>query len=243
MGSCELCCSTRRICWCTGSKWGWKNHSFPFDTWSDKTTRGGTIGLWKKPTRGSPRVGYVPQRRPIDQQLNIEALELVRLGIHSNQWGFALPKEARLEQTKALEALEQVDAVDLAHRPLGQLSGGELQRIFLAQALIGKPNLLLLDEPLANLDIRREVELIRLIAKVAKSEDVAVLLIAHDINPLLPVVDRLIYFVNGQVANGSPEKIITNKTLSNLYGAPIEVLRDSRGRLAVLGTEEAVHHE
>ncbi|MEI9914003.1 MAG: ATP-binding cassette domain-containing protein [Candidatus Saccharibacteria bacterium] len=195
------------------------------------------------PKRGSPRVGYVPQRRPVDQQLKLEALELVRLGVSGDQWGFASPRQARAERASAMEALRQVDAVDLAHRSLGQLSGGELQRIFLAQALIGKPDLLLLDEPLANLDIRREVELIHLITKVAKTENVAVLLIAHDINPLLPVVDKLIYFVNGQVANGPPDKIITNKTLSNLYGAPIEVLSDSRGRLAVLGTEEATHHE
>lgn len=204
---------------------------------------GGDLKVFgQSPKRGSSRVGYVPQRRPIDQEMNLEALELVRLGIRSNKWGFATPKQAIDERSEAMHALEQVDAVDLAHRPLGQLSGGELQRIFLAQALTGKPDLLLLDEPLANLDIRREVELIRLIAKVAKTDNVAVLLIAHDINPLLPVIDRLIYFVNGQVANGTPDKIITNKTLSSLYGAPIEVLRDSRGRLAVLGTEETVHH-
>jgi len=208
-----------------------------------KPESGGLKLFGQIPRRGSPRIGYVPQRRPIDQQLKIEALELVRVGISGNLWGFASPKQARSERARAIDALKQVDAVELAHQPLGQLSGGELQRIFLAQALIGKPDLLLLDEPLANLDIRREVELIHLISKVAKTENVAVLLIAHDINPLLPVVDRLIYFVNGQVANGTPDKIITNKTLSNLYGAPIEVLSDSRGRLAVLGTEEAAHHE
>ena len=131
----------------------------------------------------------------------------------------------------------------MAHRPLGQLSGGELQRVFLAQALVGQPDLLLLDEPLANLDIRRETELVNLIARVAKSQNVAVLLIAHDINPLLPVVNRLIYVVNGRIATGKPSEIITTKALTELYEAPIEVCVFSRGRLAVLGTEEAMHHD
>jgi zinc/manganese transport system ATP-binding protein len=123
------------------------------------------------------------------------------------------------------------------------LSGGELQRVFLAQALVGKPELLLLDEPLANLDIRRESELVRLVSQVAKSQHVAIMLIAHDINPLLPFVDRIIYVVNGRIASGKLEDIVTTKALSALYDAPVEVLRDSRGRVAVLGTEEAAHHE
>jgi zinc/manganese transport system ATP-binding protein len=195
------------------------------------------------PRRGNPRIGYVPQRHPIDRELRIEALELVRLGVNGRSWGFASPAQAQLEREQALQALQMVDAESLARRPLGQLSGGELQRVFLAQALVGKPDLLLLDEPLANLDIRRETELVHLVADVAKAHNVTVLLIAHDINPLLPVVDRLIYAVNGRIATGAPDRIITTKALSELYGAPVEVLRDSRGRLAVLGTEEAVHHD
>jgi zinc/manganese transport system ATP-binding protein len=194
------------------------------------------------PRRGNPRIGYVAQRHPIDSELRIEAVELVRLGVNGQNWGFARPGQARLERNQALRALQTVDAENLAHRPLGQLSGGELQRVFLAQALVGQPDLLLLDEPLANLDIRRETELINLVAGVAKTHNVAVLLIAHNINPLLPVVDRLIYVVNGRIATGTPDKIITTKSLSELYGAPVEVLRDSHGRLAVLGTEEATHH-
>ncbi len=195
------------------------------------------------PGRGNPRIGYVAQRHPVDSELRIEALELVRLGINSQRWGFALPNQAKTERHQARQALQMVDAENLARRPLGQLSGGELQRVFLAQALVGQPDLLLLDEPLANLDIRRETELVNLIASVAKTKTIAVLLIAHDINPLLPVVNRLIYVVNGRIATGHPKDIITSKTLSALYGAPVEVLHGSHGRLAVLGTEEAVHHD
>lgn len=195
------------------------------------------------PRRGNPRIGYVSQRRLIDDQFNIEVLEVVRMGLNGTKWGFALPSTARQERKQALAALNSVDSVNLAQRPLGQLSGGELQRVLLAQALVGKPEILLLDEPLANLDIRRETELVRLIASVAKNEKVTILLIAHDLNPLLPVVDRLIYVVNGKLATGKPKEIVTSKKLSELYGAPIEVLRDKRGRIAVLGTEEAAHHE
>jgi zinc/manganese transport system ATP-binding protein len=199
--------------------------------------------LGENPRRGNPRIGYIPQRRPIDDEVRLEALEFVRLGVSGTRWGFALPDQARAERQQAMQALAAVDGQELAPRLVGQLSGGELQRVFLAQALVGKPDLLLLDEPLANLDIRRQTELVKLIADVVKSQHVAVLLIAHDINPLLPVVDRLIYAVNGRIATGKTDEIITTKALSELYGAPVEVLKDSHGRLAVLGTEEAAHHD
>jgi len=195
------------------------------------------------PRRGNPHIGYVPQRRPIDDEMRIAAIELVRLGLCGTRWGFDTPKAVHRERKQALQALAAVDAESLAERLLGELSGGELQRIFLAQALVGKPDLLLLDEPLANLDIKRETELVQLVGQVARSQHVAVMLIAHDINPLLPVVDRLIYVVNGHVATGTLEEVVTNERLSALYDAPVEVLRDSRGRIAVLGTEEAAHHE
>ncbi len=194
------------------------------------------------PTRGNSRIGYVPQRPYIDAESRIEVIEYVRLAISGTKLGFSLG-HAEDERDQALEALASVGASNLAHRSLSELSGGELQRIFFAQALVSKPDLLLLDEPLANLDIRRESELIRLISKVVKKQNIAVLLIAHDINPLLPVVNRIIYIANGKVASGKPEEIVTSKKLSELYGSPIEVLRGSKGQLAVLGVEEALHHD
>jgi len=141
-----------------------------------------------------------------------------------------------------MEALRTVGAEELAHRPLGALSGGELQRVFLAEALIGKPDLLLLDEPLANLDMRRESNFVNLINDVVRSRNVTVLLIAHNINPLLPVLDRVVYVANGHIANGKPSDVLTSKSLTDLYDIPIEVLKDSRGRLAIIGMEEPVDH-
>lgn len=111
-----------------------------------------------RPKRGNPRIGYVPQRHSVDSETMIEALEIVRLGLTGNRWGFDSPTEAKSGRDEAFAAIEAVGASALAHRPLGLLSGGEAQRIFLAQALVGNPDILLLDEPLANLDIRRESE-------------------------------------------------------------------------------------
>jgi len=196
-----------------------------------------------KPKRGDLRIGYVPQRRSINDDSRIEALEYVRLGISGYKFGFSLFKQSKNERRMAYQALVDVDAQNLAHRALSELSGGELQRIFLAQALVSKPNLLLLDEPLANLDMRREMQLIQLVSDIVSKQNIATILIAHDINPLLPVVDKIIYIVNKKIAIGKPIDIITSAKLSEMYKAPIEVIRGSKGQLAVLGVEEAIHHE
>ncbi len=191
----------------------------------------------RTPRRGNPDIGYVPQRHLIDRETGVEARELVRLGLDGHRWGIG---SAHYEE--AFEALRAAGAGDLARRPLAALSGGELQRVFLAEALIGKPKMLLLDEPLANLDLRREADFVRLINEVVRSQGVTVLLIAHNINPLLPVLDRIIYIANGRIATGAPSEVLTSETLTDLYGIPIEVLRDSRGRIAVLGMEESAEH-
>lgn len=193
------------------------------------------------PHRGNRRIGYVPQQHPIDREMGIEALQLVRLGLDGNRWGVGFGAAHRGTE-EAMEALRTVGAEELAHRPLGALSGGELQRVFLAEALIGKPDLLLLDEPLANLDMRRESNFVNLINDVVRSRNVTVLLIAHNINPLLPVLDRVVYVANGHIANGKPSDVLTSKSLTDLYDIPIEVLKDSRGRLAIIGMEEPVDH-
>jgi len=206
----------------------------------------GTLSIFgEKPKKGNKKIGYVPQRHLVDSEVGIEALEIVRLVSCGHFWGFDTPNTAKRERAKALEALRDVGAEELAHRSLGSLSGGELQRVFLAQALSGNPELLLLDEPLANLDIRREGEMVQLIKSVVEKRGVTVLLIAHNINPLLPVLDRVLYVANGRIAAGDPVEVMTSESLSNLYSSPVEVLRDSCGRIAIIGAEEGVchHHE
>ena len=163
------------------------------------------------------KIGYVPQRHTFNSDSMIEALEIVRLGINGRKMGFSLPATARREKEAAFEMLKIVGAQDLAHRPLGALSGGELQRIFLAQALVGNPDILFLDEPLASLDIRRENEFVKLIKKIAQERNITVLLIAHNINPLLPVLNKVIYVANHRVLVGDAKRgfyfRILNKTL------------------------------
>ncbi len=208
--------------------------------------RSGEILLFgKKPEKGNKRIGYIPQRHIVDTGTTIEALEIVRLGACNCRWGFDLPAKAKAERDEALKALRAVGAEEFAHRPLVSLSGGELQRVFLAQALVGNPELLLLDEPLANLDIRRENEMVQLVKEIARSRGVTVLLIAHNINPLLGALDTAIYVAGGKVVAGKPEEVLTSEALSKLYGSEVEVLRDSRGRVAILGVEnnDLHHHE
>lgn len=201
---------------------------------------GGTLKVFgEEAHRGSARIGYIPQRHQIDSYSRVAACEFLRLGLDGHRWGFSWggPDLARVRAI-----LKTVGAADLATRPLGALSGGELQRIFLAQALIGQPELLLLDEPLANLDMKREADFVRLIKEVVKAQGVTALLITHNINPLLPVLDRVIYLANGRVTTGRPEEVLTSATLSRIYDIPVEVLRDSQGRLAIIGIEETTHH-
>ncbi len=202
---------------------------------------GGSIAVFgAPPRRGNARIGYVPQRHSIDAEVTTEALELVRLGFSGGHWGMSL--FAKDDYEAAWEALKAADAEGLAHRSLGELSGGELQRVFLAEALVSEPDLLLLDEPLSNLDIRRERELVQLVDRVVRSRNVTALLIAHNINPLLPVLDKVIYMANGRIRIGTPEEVLTSESLTELYQTPIEVLRDSKGNIAVIGIEEDPHH-
>jgi zinc/manganese transport system ATP-binding protein len=199
---------------------------------------GGTLDVFgTAPKRGNPKIGYVPQHHVIDEESHIESLELVRLGVSGKKWGFSI--NSRDDMVAAKSALEGVGGTDLAHRPLAELSGGELQRIFLAEAIVSNPELLLLDEPLSNLDIKRERDLLRLVDHVVRSRSVAAMLIAHNINPLLPYLDKVIYIANGKVAGGAPAEVFNSKTLSELYDTDVEVLRDSKGNLAIVGIEGA----
>jgi len=199
----------------------------------------GSIRIFNDPPkRGNPRIGYVPQRHLIDSETNIECLELVHLALCGHLWGFHLSSKTGREA--AFVALEAVGAEELAHRPLSVLSGGELQRIFLAEALVSNPDILLLDEPLSSLDIRRANELVQLVNGVVRTRKVTALLVAHDINPLLPYLDKVVYIANGKVATGKPHDVLTSERLSALYEIHVEVIRDSRGNVAIIGIED--HH-
>jgi zinc/manganese transport system ATP-binding protein len=125
---------------------------------------------------------------------------------------------------------------------VGKVSGGEQQRLLLAQALVGRPRLLVLDEPLSHLDVRNQRAMVQLIGEVARERGLTVLLIAHDVNQLLAHIDHVLYIAQGKLAMGKPEDIITSARLTEIYSSPVEVIKDSRGRLFVVGLEEEVSH-
>ncbi len=129
-----------------------------------------------------------------------------------------------------------------AHRPIGELSGGEQQRLLIAQALAPRPRLLILDEPLDSLDLPNQAAVAALVSRIARQEEVAVLLVAHDVNPLLAYLDRVVYLAGGRALAGPVREVISAQTLSMLYGVAIEVLQASDGRLVVVGAPEAPHH-
>ncbi len=188
-------------------------------------------------------IGYLPQRRTFDASLRIRGLDVVRLGLDGDRWGLPVPgRRSRAAAARVHEMVELVGAGAYADRPIGELSGGEQQRLLIAQALARRPRLLLLDEPLDSLDLPNQAAIAALIGRICREEDVAVIMVAHDVNPILAYLDRVIYLGHGGAAAGTPHEVITSATLTSLYGTPIEVLTTSDGRLVVVGQPEAPAH-
>jgi zinc/manganese transport system ATP-binding protein len=196
--------------------------------------------LGQRPGASNAAVGYLPQRRAFDPGVRIRGIDIVRLGLDGHRWGLPLPnplgrRRARAGRERVEELITLVDAQGYARRPIGQCSGGEQQRLLIAQALVRRPRLLILDEPLDGLDVTSQLAISGLIQRVCRLEGVAVLMVTHDVNPILSVIDQVIYLAHGQAVTGPPQRVITAETLTRLYGTPIEVLRDSAGRAVVVG--------
>jgi zinc/manganese transport system ATP-binding protein len=210
-------------------------------------TEGRVTVFGKRVRRGNDEVGYLPQRRSFDADLRIRGLDLVRLGLDGARWGLPLPFADRLLAGGAAarrvdEVIRLVGAEGYARRSIGELSGGEQQRLLIAQALVAGARMLLLDEPLESLDLNNQQAISGLVRRICHEEQVTVLLVAHDVNPILPFLDRVVYVAQGQVVAGAPDEVIRTETLTRLYGAPVEVLRTSDGRLVVVGQHEPVSH-
>lgn len=203
--------------------------------------------LGARPGARGNRIGYLPQRRAFDAGLRIRGVDMVSLGLDGARWGTPVPGLTRLltprrfaERRRRLEhVIEVVGAADYAQRPIGGCSGGEQQRLLIAQALIRRPEVLLLDEPLDSLDVPSQAGTCALVSEICRRERVAVIMVAHDVNPILPYLDRVIYIARGSAVIGTPEEVITADQLSALYGIPIDVLRDRAGRLFVVGQPDA----
>ncbi|MET9414894.1 metal ABC transporter ATP-binding protein [Streptomyces klenkii] len=197
--------------------------------------------LGSRPGQANHRIGYLPQRRSFDASMRIRGVDVVRMGLDGDRWGVPLPlpgPRRRAVRARVDEVVELVGASAYAHRPIGQCSGGEQQRLLIAQALVRLPQLMLLDEPLDSLDLSHQGEVAALIGRICHREGVAVVMVAHDVNPILHHLDKVLYLAEGGSATGTPEEVITSATLTRLYGARVEVLRASDGRLVVVGRPE-----
>ena len=168
-------------------------------------------------------IGYVPQKIQLDPDMPVRARDLVGLGLDGQRLGLPLPSAGR--RARIDEMLHAVGAAQFGDARVGNLSGGEQQRVLIAHALISRPELLLLDEPLANLDIASEQEVVALLGRIAREQQIAVLISAHDMNPLLPVMDRIIYLAAGRAASGTTEEVVRTEVLSALYGQHVDVIR------------------
>lgn len=176
-------------------------------------------------------LGYVPQRVHLDPDVPMRAWDFVALGLDAHRYGFARRTKEQRELVDRM--LHDVDADHFANARVGSLSGGEQQRVLIAHALISHPSLLLLDEPLANLDPHSVQEIVALLHRVASEQKVAVLLSAHEMNSLLPVMDRIVYLTNGRAASGTTDEVVRSEVLSALYGHHVDVLK-LHGRVLVV---------
>jgi zinc/manganese transport system ATP-binding protein len=203
--------------------------------------RGTARVLGHAPGARGGEIGYLPQRRHFDAGTPVRGIDLVRLGLDGARWGVPL-RRSRERDARVRETLELVGASEYAARPIGSLSGGEQQRLLIAQALVSRPRMLLLDEPLDSLDLPNQRAVAALLERICRDQRVTVLLVAHDVNPLLHHLDRVVYFGGGSAVVGAPRDVITADALTRLYAVPVEVLEASDGRLVVVGTPEAPAH-
>lgn len=185
-------------------------------------------------TRRGRNIGYVPQKILIEPDAPLRARDLVALGLDGGRLGPRLPSRSRRRAVD--EMLAAVDATRFADERVGTLSGGEQQRVLIGHALISRPRLLLMDEPLANLDLRAGQEIVELTSRLAREHGVAVLLSAHDINPLLPVMDKVVYLAGGRAVSGTTGEVVRSDVLTALYRHPVSVLRVDERILVVAGS-------
>ena len=176
----------------------------------------------RPPRRGDAQIGYMPQVRTMLPDLRVRGLDFIASALNGERWG--VPSLSRIDRKMIEETLAAVGARDLAMRPLAEMSGGERQRLLLAQALLGEPRLLLLDEPLISLDHRYQEAVVELVKKFARQRGITVLFSAHELNQLIGALDRVLYLGNGRAALGTVSEVITGPVLSQLYGTEIEVV-------------------
>jgi zinc/manganese transport system ATP-binding protein len=198
----------------------------------------------KRGQRGNRRIGYIPQNRAMDTGLPLRGRDLLHFGLDGHEFGLPhLPfsKHTREHKRRVERMIEAIGASAFANKTVGTLSGGELQRLRVGQAVIGEPRLILADEPLSALDLHQQKTIAELLDRERREHEAAVLFVTHDVNPVLDMVDRVLYLANGKFSIGIPDEVLRSDVLSELYGTPVDVVRN-QGRIVVVGTHEHDHH-
>jgi zinc/manganese transport system ATP-binding protein len=196
----------------------------------------GTIEFLGEPVgRGSRRIGYIPQQKLLEPGTPLRARDLVAFGVNGHRWGLPITSRAVRRQVDGI--LEAVGATEFANVPVATLSGGEQQRVRVGQSIAGNPSLLLCDEPLISLDLNHQRQVSELIDEQRRAINTAVVFVTHDVNPILGMVDRVLYLAGGRFRVGTPDEVLRSEVLSYMYDTPVEVIR-SRGRIVVLGAPE-----
>jgi len=203
----------------------------------DELSAGSATIYDKSPSRGNNYIGYVPQQRTFDADIPIRGVDLVELGLNGHKWGMLNLNSRNKNQVNRI--IKEIGASDYAQRPLGKLSGGEQQRLRIAQALVSDPKILICDEPFLSLDLKNQEAVSDLINKYRKKNNTTVLFVTHDINPIINIVDRVLYIARGKWSIGLPKEVLTDKTLTELYNSKVSVFNVD-GRIFIVGGDDII---
>lgn len=200
----------------------------------------GTMSFLGQPVhRGHRKIGYIPQQRLMEAGTPLRARDMIAQGVTGHRWG--IRRASKADRMRIDRVLDEVGATAFADAPVAELSGGEQQRTRVGQAIAADPALLLCDEPLISLDLRHQRGITELIDRERRQREAAVLFVTHDVNPILDVVDRVLYIAGGRFRIGSPDEVLRADVLSDLYGTPVDVVR-TMGRIVIVGANEAHEH-
>ncbi|MBC7306159.1 MAG: metal ABC transporter ATP-binding protein [Dietzia sp.] len=188
----------------------------------------------RPPGDRATHLGYVPQQRAFDPGITLRGRDLVALGIDGTRWGPGWPSRRVGKRRIVADSLARLEATKVSDKPLGRMSGGEQQRVRVAQAIAADPCVMLCDEPLLSLDLTGQRTVASVLDHRRREHDTAVVFVTHEINPVLPMVDRIVYLVDGRHRIGTPDEVFTSEVMSELYSSPVEVLR-VRGQIIVVG--------
>jgi ABC-type Mn2+/Zn2+ transport system ATPase subunit len=167
------------------------------------------------------RFGYVPQRDQVDYNFPLKVVDVVLMGRY-DRIGLAR-RPGKDDRDRAVEALDHVGIAELAERPLKDLSGGQKQRTLIARALVGEPNVLVLDEPTNGMDLVSTTQILGLVRELHERDNLTVIMVSHALNEVANYVERIALVVGGGFRIGSVDEIMTEPVLSEMYGIPVEV--------------------